>query len=295
MRTTIIGEVGECFNGDFDTALKMIEEIRRTGCDIVKFQLLDMEEVADDDPEREWFQKLELSPAEIRLLIKHAELCQVGLLFTPVSVKTASWMYELGCKEVKIASSFLRKKELLAYINNHFQKVYLSTGMAELREIRQTLQQLNKVEDICILHCISEYPTGPLLEQRGLVALQEEDAHLNMISILKEEFPGYEIGYSDHTSGIFVPVMAAAMGASVIEKHITLDRRTPIEHFEKGLTYMGTDHVLSVEIKELRDMVSQIRRVETVKGSSVWERSEGEKILLEFLRGRYKEENKGYD
>ena len=291
MRTTVIGEVGECFNGDFDIALRMIEEISKAGCDIVKFQLLDLEEVAYDDPERDWFQKLELQPEKIEKLMKYAQLCKIGILFTPVSVKTASWMHELGCQEVKIASSFLRKAELIAYVNQHFQKVYISTGMAELAEIQQTLDQLNKVKDICILHCISEYPTGPLLEKRGLVAMKEEDAHLNMLSILMEKFSGYNIGYSDHTDGIFVPVIAAAMGASVIEKHVTLDRKTPIEQYEKGFEYMGTDHVLSIEPGKLEEMVSQIRRIEAVKGNDVWERSAGEKILLEFLRQRYRKEN----
>lgn len=291
MRTVIIGEVGECFNGDFNIALKLIEEIKSAGCDIVKFQLLDLAEVSSDDPERAWFQKLELQPEKIKKLIEHAELYKIGILFTPVSVKTASWMYELGCQEVKIASSFLKKKELLAYINQHFQTIYISTGMAELIEIQHVLEQFDKDKNICILHCISEYPTGPLLEQRGLVAMKEEDAHLNMLSILKQKFPKYQIGYSDHTDGIFVPVMAAAMGAAVIEKHVTSDRKTPIEHYKKRLEYMGTDHVLSVEPEELSEMVAQIRRAEAIKGNEIWERSAGEKILLEFLRQRYKKEN----
>lgn len=291
MRTVIIGEVGECFNGDFNVALKMIEEIKKAGCDIVKFQLLDLAEVSFDDPERDWFQKLELQSEKIKKLMKHAELYQIGILFTPVSVKTASWMYELGCQEVKIASSFLKKKELLTYINDHFQTIYISTGMAALSEIQQTLDQFDRDKDIYILHCISEYPTGPLLEQRGLVAMKEEDVHLNMLSILRKTFPKYPIGYSDHTDGIFVPMMAAAMGAAVIEKHVTLDRQTPIEHFKKGLEYMGTDHVLSIEPEKLQEMVSQIRRAETIQGNEIWDRSEGEKILMEFLRQRYREEN----
>lgn len=292
MKTTIIGEVGECFNGNFSVALEMIQEIKKAGCDLVKFQLLDLEEVSLSDPEREWFQKLELTSEKIKMLIEHASECKIGILFTPVSIKTASWMYESGCREVKIASSFLKKEELLSYINEHFEEVYLSTGMAELNEIHQAVLKLNKVKNIRILHCISEYPTGPLLEQRGLVALNEEDAHLNMINILKKEFTDYEIGYSDHTDGIFVPVTAVAMGASIIEKHVTLDRKTPVQNYKNGSGYMGTDHILSIEPKKLKEMVAQIRRVERIKGSNVWERSEGEKILIEFLRNRYRQENK---
>ena len=140
-----------------------------------------------------------------------------------------------------------------------------------------------------ILHCISEYPTGPLLEQRGLKALDERDAHLNMINILKREFPQYKIGYSDHTDGIFAPVTAVAMGAEVIEKHFTLDKKTPIYNYEQKKEYMGTDHVLSIEPDDLRKMVELIRRVEICQGSMEWNRSEGEIILREFLRGRYTE------
>ena len=79
------------------------------------------------------------------------------------------------------------------------------------------------------------------------------------------------------------------MGAEIVEKHFTLDRKTPVEHFNRGLEYMGTDHVLSVEPPALREMVEGIRRVEKIKGSLRWHRSDGEKILMEFLRGRYAE------
>lgn len=291
MRTTIIGEIGECFNGNLDTAKKMICEIKNAGCDIVKFQILDMDEVALDDPEREWFQKLELTPNKIKDLIDYANQEHIEILFTPVSLKTAEWMYELGCEKVKIASSFLRKESLLDYINFHFNEVFVSTGMAELEEIHNVLRKLDKVKKVYILHCISEYPTGPLLEERGLKALCEKDAHLNMMLILKQEFPEYKIGYSDHTEGIFVPVTAAAMGAEIIEKHVTLDRKTPIDHFVNGMEYMGTDHVLSVEPDVLAEMVRQIRKTEEVKGSFEWTRSSGEKILFDFLRGRYKKKN----
>lgn len=289
MRTTIIAEVGECFNGDMEVAHTMIREAKRTGCDMVKFQLLDMDEVAEDDPEYDWFAKLDLAPPRLQELITWSKEEGIDILFTPVSVKTAKWLVEAGQEKVKIASSFVRKKELLSFINVHFQSVYASTGMASLEEIEELVSSLPRVKDLALLHCISEYPTGPLLEQRGLRALDEEDAHLNMIHILRERFPTYTIGYSDHTDDIFAPVIAVAMGAEVIEKHFTLDRKTPIEHFRNGLEYMGTDHVLSVEPLRLREMVRQIRRTESVMGSEVWDRSDGEKVLIDFLRGRYQE------
>lgn len=289
MRTRIIAEVGECFNGNMDTAFSMIREAKTAGCDIVKFQLLDMEEVSADDPEYDWFAKIELTPDKIAELIAVSLQNHIEILFTPVSVRTAKMIFDANLKTVKIASSFINKTELLEYINDSFDTVYISTGMAEPDEIAEVVRILNKPEELIILHCISEYPTGPLLSERGLKALDEKDAHLNMMLLLKEQYPDFKIGYSDHTDHIFVPITAAAMGADVIEKHFTLDRKTPIEHFKQSKDYMGTDHVLSVEPPLLREMVKQIRRIEQIKGEMKWERSEGERILREFLRGRYME------
>lgn len=289
MAVQIIAEVGECFNGSLERAKVMISEAVRAGCDIVKFQVLDMAEVSKNDPEYEWFARLELDREKIHQLKVWAEEKRIQILFTPVSEKTAGWLIEEGLTAVKIASSFIQKKPLLDYINNHFDKVYLSTGMAGLDEIQETVQTLNKPSEVILLHCVSEYPTGPLLEQRGLKALDEKDAHLNMMKILKKMFPENRIGYSDHTDGVFVPVIAAAMGAEVIEKHFTLDRRTPIQNYISGKEYLGTDHVLSVEPEELRSMVNQIHRVEISQGPMRWQRSDGEQILLEFLRDRYVE------
>ena len=284
----VIAEVGECFNGDMDTARKMIRAAREAGCDTVKFQILDMDEVAADDPEREWFAKIELSPPKIAQLIAWAGEDGIDILFTPTSVKTARWMLDTGQKQVKIASSFVRKRELLSFINQNFDLVYASTGMAALDDINEMLRGLDRPAEVRLFHCISEYPTGPLLDERGLTAMKEEDAHLEMMAMMRSLFPDKKIGYSDHTDGIFVPVMAAAMGADMIEKHFTLDRKTPIEHFNKGLEYMGTDHVVSVEPDQLKEMVSLIRRAEKVRGERVWARSGGEQILLDFLQGRYR-------
>lgn len=283
----IIAEVGECFNGNMDDAQKMIHVAKGTGCDTVKFQLLDMEEVSPNDPEYNWFSKIELNPQRISQLISWATKENIDILFTPVSVKTAQWMLEAGQRQVKIASSFVRKKDLLSFINQNFDLVYVSTGMASLDDIKTMLSELRKPSEVRLFHCISEYPTGPLLNTRGLVAMREEDAHLEMMSILKKMFHDKKIGYSDHTDGILVPMIAAAMGADMVEKHFTLDKTTPIDHFKKGLEYMGTDHVVSVEPDRLNEMVHLIRRIEKIKGDRIWARSSGELILMDFLQGRY--------
>lgn len=288
MHCEVIAEVGECFNGDFDTALNMIHIASECGCDTVKFQLLDMDEVDESDPEYDWFSKLELDPDKIEKLIEKSRNEKIEILFTPVSVKTAMWLYDVNQRSVKIASSFVGKRDLLQYIRNHFSIIYASTGMASMDEINIMLDILKENNpEIKLLHCVSEYPTGPLLNTRGLRALDEMDVHLEMMSMLKDYYRDFCIGYSDHTDDIFVPVIAVAMGAEVIEKHFTLDRSTPIEHLKNGLEYMGTDHVLSIEPRDMKEMVHQIRRVEAIKGNRVWERSSGEKLLKEFLHGRY--------
>lgn len=289
MATEIIAEVGECFNGDMETAHEMIREAKKAGCDTVKFQILDMLEVSVEDPEYDWFSKISFDIEQVKQLISWSQEESIQILFTPVSVRTAEIMVNAGCRRVKIASSFIKKKELLEYIKENFDEIIISTGMASLDQINDIVHFFGKQKNISILHCISEYPTGPLLEQRGLRALEEKDVHMDMMSIIKKLFPDKVVGYSDHTDDILAPVVAVSMGAEIIEKHITLDKKTPINNFINGLEYMGTDHVLSIEINQLNDMVSQIRRTEKIKGDWSWKRSEGENILLEFLTNRYKE------
>ena len=285
--TIIIAEIGECFNGDFDIAKKLMIVAKDAGCDIVKFQTLDYENISEDDLEREWFKKIALNPDRINTLIGFASEADIDVLFTPENVKTAKWLLNAGLESVKIASSTMADKELIKFVNESFNYVFMSTGMASLDEVNEAVNSLKKVEDLYILHCVSEYPTGPLLDKYGLRALSHEDVKLNMMKILIELFPQHKIGYSDHTSGILAPVAAVGSGAKVIEKHITLDRQTPIKNFETGGEYLGTDHVLSIEPDELKEMVRQIREVEKMLGEWKWERTEGEKILRDFIRGRF--------
>jgi N,N'-diacetyllegionaminate synthase len=287
-RTVIIAEIGECYNGDLNIAKTLIYEAKQAGCDIVKFQTLDYENISENDPEKDWFKKIALDPHKIRYLNEIAKDNNIEILFTPSNIKTAKWLLDVGLVDVKIASSNIVDRDLVSYVNENFKRVFMSTGMCYLDELNWAVVSLNKVKELYIMHCISEYPTGPLLDQRGLRALAHEDVHLNMMGILMALYPQHKIGYSDHTAGILAPVAAVALGARVIEKHITLDRQTPLENFKHGKEYLGTDHVLSLEPQELKEMVRQIREVEKMIGPWRWERSEGENILREFLRKRFR-------
>lgn len=286
-RVIIIAEIGECFNGDLGSAEKLISVAKQAGCDIVKFQTLDYENISQDDPEKEWFKKISLNPKIMQILIDYSGKIGIQILFTPENVKTAKWILEAGREDIKIASSLIIDTELLKFVNAHFKRVFVSTGMASLSEVKKAVKTLHKIRNLYILHCVSEYPTGPLLAKRGLKALAVEDVHFNMMKILIRLFPQYKVGYSDHTFGILVPIAAVAAGAKVIEKHITLDRTTPLRNFKKGKNYLGTDHILSLEPDELKDMVYGIREVEKMFGGKKWKRSEGEKILRDFLRSRF--------
>jgi len=113
MAVQIIAEVGECFNGSMDRARRMIKEAASAGCNVVKFQILDMDEVSKEDPKYDWFCKIELDREKIKLLKKWAGDENIDILFTPVSLKTAFFLVEEGIHTVKIASSFIRKKELI--------------------------------------------------------------------------------------------------------------------------------------------------------------------------------------
>lgn len=286
-RVIIIAEIGECFNGDMDTAKKLIACAREAGCDIVKFQTLDYENISETDPEKDWFKKVALSPERIRRLIRFSDEAGIQVLFTPENIKTATWLLDEALTDIKIASSSLADGSLIKFINNRFTRVFISTGMASINEVKMAVRGLKDIQDLYIMHCISEYPTGPLLEQRGLKALANKDVRLNMMKILTELFPGHKIGYSDHTAGILAPIAAVAAGAKVIEKHITFDRKIPVERYLKNREYLGTDHVLSLEPSELKEMVRQVREVEAMFWDKGWERTEAEKILIKFLRGRF--------
>ena len=131
-RTLIIAEIGECFNGDMAMARRLISEANSAGCDFVKFQTLDYETISDDDPERDWFYKIALSPPMIEDLVQFAGNVGIQILFTPENKKTAEWLIDAGLRDVKIASNCLVNEELIKFVNRRFRRVMMSPGMASL-------------------------------------------------------------------------------------------------------------------------------------------------------------------
>ena len=264
-KVLIIAEIGENHVGDMERAKRMVAEAAKAGVDMVKFQSYLASEVADDDPEKEWFAKVQLSDKAHYELKEYAEQHGVEFLSSPFSLNRAKLLCEgLGLKKIKIASSEMLNFPLLDYINEHAEVIFLSTGMATLDEIKTALTHLNKIKTCYIMHCVTQYPT------------KSEDTNLRAITTLKTAFPEHHIGYSDHTIGIQAALVAVALGAEVIEKHFTLDKNLP-----------GTDHILSADPDELREMTEKIREIETILGKPIKEPTSKEKEIRDFVRGRF--------
>jgi N,N'-diacetyllegionaminate synthase len=264
-KTIIIAEIGENHMGDMERAKKMITEAAKAGVDMVKFQSYLASEVADTDPEKEWFAKVQLSDEAHYELKEYAEKHGVEFLSSPFSLNRAKLLCEgVGLKKIKIASSELLNFPLLDYIDQHAETVFLSTGIATLAEIKLALTHLSKAKTCYLMHCVTQYPVRP------------EDANLNVITTLRAEFPRHHIGYSDHTVGLQAALTAVTLGAEVIEKHFTLDKSLP-----------GTDHILSADPDELRQLVIGIRDVETLLGSHHKKPTDDETKIKPFVRSRF--------
>lgn len=264
-RTLVIAEIGENHTGDWDRARDMVIAAAEAGADIVKFQSYRGADVADDDPEKEWFTKVEVSDERHIELKALAERHGVGFLSSPFSLGRARFLVEkLGLRQIKVASSEMLNLPLLQYLDSHVPTVYLSTGLATLEEVRQAVHCLRNVKELCIMQCTTQYPC------------ELRDANLAVIPSLRATFPERLVGYSDHTIGITAAVAAVALGARVIEKHFTLDKTLP-----------GTDHVLSADPVELRAMVAQIRDVEALLGDPAKKPTAGETAIKDNVRTRF--------
>jgi N,N'-diacetyllegionaminate synthase len=263
--TVIIAEIGENHLGNMDMAKVMIAQAAQAGADIVKFQSYRGVDVREDDPEREWFGRVELSNAMHHELMAYAEKCGVEFMSSPFTVERARLLCEgLGLKRIKIASSEMTNHRLLDYVNKHAEVVFLSTGMANIEEVGESLEHLSRVKDVYVLHCVTQYP------------VEDHEANLLAIQALQRAFPSYKIGYSDHTLGIIAPLAAVAMGAKAVEKHYTISKLLP-----------GTDHILSTEPQEFKEMVGQIRRLEAMLGSPEKAPTPSEMKIREMVRGRW--------
>lgn len=273
----IIAEAGDNHNGDFNTALKLVDVAKRAGADCVKFQTFVTEEIISKYAEMAEYQKkntgkeesqfemvkrLELSFDEFRKIKEYCDRGGIQFLSTPFDLKSVDFLNELGVPFFKIPSGEITNYPYLIKIAHTGKPVVMSTGMCEPDEILAAINVLEKngSGEITLLHCNTEYPT-PL-----------KDVNLYAMRTMKKMF-GKKVGYSDHTKGIEVPVAAVALGACVIEKHFTLDKNMP-----------GPDHKASLEPDELGRMVKNIRNIEIALGDGVKRVSESERKNIAIAR-----------
>lgn len=273
----IIAEAGDNHNGDFNTALKLVDVAKRAGADCVKFQTFVTEEIISKYAEMAEYQKkntgkeesqfemvkrLELSFDGFRKIKEYCDRVGIQFLSTPFDLKSVDFLNELGVPFFKIPSGEITNYPYLIKIAHTGKPVVMSTGMCEPDEILAAINVLEKngSGEITLLHCNTEYPT-PL-----------KDVNLYAMRTMKKMF-GKKVGYSDHTKGIEVPVAAVALGACVIEKHFTLDKNMP-----------GPDHKASLEPDELGRMVKNIRNIEIALGDGVKRVSESERKNIAIAR-----------
>ncbi|MFV0226384.1 N-acetylneuraminate synthase [Empedobacter falsenii] len=269
----IIAEAGVNHNGDLNNAFKLIDAAKEAGVDYVKFQsfitdncISKKAEKADyqkintgliEESQYEMVKKLELSFDEQRLLQEYCKNKEINFFSTAFDLKSLQYLKDIGLDLVKIPSGEITNYPYLKLASQLFSKVILSTGMCTIDDIQQALNIFLDAgltqNDITILHCNTEYPT-PMI-----------DVNLLAMNQIREVF-GTAIGYSDHTLGIEVPLAAVALGATVIEKHFTLDKNM-----------VGPDHTASLEPQELKAMVKGIRNIElAISGSGIKEPSTSE-------------------
>lgn len=280
-RVLIIAEAGVNHNGDLNTAKELIDVAANAGVDLVKFQTFKADDLVSKDAKKaryqiknteevndsqyEMLKQLELSESDHTALIRYANSKGIEFFSTAFDVKGLVYLNSLGFSLFKVPSGEITNYPYLKKLASFSKPVILSTGMASLKEIEQALRVLTSEgltkKDITVLHCNTEYPT-PM-----------GDVNLKAMNTIRSAF-NVEIGYSDHTLGIEVPIAAVALGARVIEKHFTLDRNLP-----------GPDHRASLEPNELKQMVDSIRNIEAaISGSGNKTPSESEARNMEIVR-----------
>lgn len=258
MSTFIISEAGVSMNGDLDTALRMVDVAKEAGCNAWKGQCF-------------WgfpkFQHLELSRDEFTRIKEHCDNIGIEFMATPDTIEAVDFLAELGMKRWKIGSRNIVNRQFLKHIREvvYRSPMYISTGMCTLLEVTAALYEVGVAPwrlggDFTLLQCTSCYPA------------EAKNVGLRAMVMMGKRFE-IPFGLSDHSLGIHIPIAAVAMGASVIEKHFTLDK-----------TQEGADHHMSLEPYELSQMVKCIRDVEAAMGDGVKKPTEYELKVRNRLR-----------
>ncbi len=278
-KTIIIAEVGVNHNGSIYLAKKLIDKAKKAGADFAKFQVYNLDEIVTNTAKKAKYQnkalgknisqldmlkKLHLDYKKQKELFDYSKKKKIKYLASGFSKKDFLFLKKIGCDYLKIPSGEITNVNLLKFIGSLKKKVILSTGVSNIDEIKNAFKFIKKggtkISNIFLLHCNSAYPT-PL-----------KDCNLQSIKTLKNIFKT-EVGYSDHTNSIDVPTIAVALGAKIIEKHITLKNNM-----------IGPDHKSSLNPESFRLMVKKIRETELIIGNGIKKATSSEIVNKKFIR-----------
>lgn len=265
----VIAEAGVNHNGSFKLAKKMVDAAKEAGVDYVKFQTFNpkklvskyaekaeyqKERTGSDETQLQMLQKLTLTEDNFLSLRDYCKEVGIGFISTPFDLDSIAFLETFDIDFWKVPSGEITNLPYLEAIARTKQKVVMSTGMCNMNEIQDAIEVLenNGTSEIVLLHCNTQYPTP------------YEHVNLSAMNTIKDTLHK-EVGYSDHTQGIEVPIAAVAMGATVIEKHFTLDKNME-----------GPDHKASLDPTELKQMVMAIRNIEQAIGNGLKEPSSSE-------------------
>lgn len=249
----IVAEVNSSHNGSMETAKRMIEAAAKSGCNCVKFQSWSAETLYSktyykaNPIAKRFVDKFSMTSEQLMELADYCKQSGVAFSSTPYSETEVDFLTELNVPFIKIASMEINNYPFLEYIGKTGFPIVLSTGMSDMEEIETAVKIIEKTgnKNLCLLHCISIYPA------------KAKDIHLNNIKGLQEKFPQYPIGFSDHSLGIELACGAVALGACLIEKHLTLDK-----------TKIGMDNQMAIEPEEMAYLVKGCSNVSMAMGST---------------------------
>ena len=258
--TYFIAEGGLNHNGEIKLAKKLMEEAFNCGADAIKFQTYKTEEfITRSNQYFEVFKSAELSYDNFSELRDYAKSIGITFFSAPFDFESADYLHKIGVPWFKIASSDLTNIPLIKHIAKMNQPMIISSGLATMHELEEAVNCcLYEGNDrIALLHCVAHYPTSP------------DEVNLSAMNSIRERF-GVPVGYSDNGESTLVDIVAVSMGASLIEKHFTLDKKMP-----------GPDHSFSIDPLGLKTLITQIRQIESIKGNG------NKRPTLSELKGRY--------
>jgi len=273
----IIAEIASCHNGNIELAKKMIQEVAKTGVDIVKFQSWQAKNVSNSDPDKKRYESLELSDEAHFILKEECEKNGVEFMTTCYDGDRISFLKSLGLKKIKVASTDLKHFNFLQKLRDNFEEVIVSTGMSTEDEMRKAVDIL-KTGKYTIMHCVSSYPC-PL-----------EKANLKKLLWLKTIADS--VGYSDHVHGIEAALFSMGMGVNYIEKHFTLDQNMPQTAHTTGEGLKPiTTHMIADKPEVFKELCKWREKYEIALGSGSLDLLPEEKLTREKYTGRLGKNN----